>query len=151
MHGEWGIQLCHVLLIHALSRFSVANCSSLFSCKHYSCAPRQSFKIPASLLSIMVLSVWWSELQGTEGGHAIWDSQFNAIGLSSSAQLSRGGLTSPGDTAKNFASSMSPWLGSLAKKTVKMNAAVLSTAFSNPREERDWLFFSLPFFFSTNC
>lgn len=39
----------------------------------------------------------------------------------------------------------------LAKKKVKMNAAVLSKAFSNPREERDWLFFSLPFFFSTNC
>lgn len=42
------------------------------------------------------------------------------------------------------------WLP-LAKKKVKMNAAVLSKAFSNPRVEKDWLFFSLPFFFSTNC
>lgn len=39
----------------------------------------------------------------------------------------------------------------LTKKKVKMKAAVLSKDFSNPREERDWLFFSLPFFFSTNC
>lgn len=146
--GRGRIRLCHVLLIHALSRFSVAN---LFSCKHYSCVPRQSFKVSASLFSVTVLSVRWSELQALREDVPFESRSLMLLGYL--VLLSR--LREDWLHLLRLAEILLHWWAHgqvpLAKKKVKMNAAVLPKAFSNHREEGDWLFFSLPFFFSINC
>lgn len=99
------------------------------------------------LLFYLSRSARRSELQGTEGGCAIWVSQFNAIGASSSAHLS----WEDWFLLLRLAEILLHWGAHgwvpLPKKKVKTSAALLSTAFSNPREERDWLFFILPIFF----